>query len=644
MRYVTTVELQGASSSGEPVRDGGRATIARPAGRDAVAGNLPLPPPLPWRRLPGGAVSAWFPAVLAVVQLGLQLRHCLAGVDYVVAALFLDDTYYFLQPAWNLHNLGFVTFDGINATNGVQLLWFGVAYALAWLAPNKGVLLVATAVTCALLNAAAYPVIARCGAILERRGLAATLSLLWFAVVLSDPLYLRGMDNTLHAFICWVMVWQLAAFFQRLQLSADTSLVPLTTVLILNVWTRLDSALVSAAVFVCCAAAKAIRMREAGLPTPDRLRSVLLPAALAAVGGAVQLGMFWWMGGSVLPVSALVKSRPGEHAVRWSKGFDELVARSFIHLDLPSFHLPDAVVQAVALGGALVLLLGWRVVATSDRPWIGRVTGAASIPLSAALLVLLLEGALTPTGYLLLFALAAIVEVWRFGRDENGAATVRRVWYTVAASFLVYHSAIVPLGMKPGYYSPWYQAPAHVFWILGIGVLLDSVIRLQPRPTGGRAVRLTVVAVLTVAAVVAGSTALVEYERSPLFVATHRAARHIADTAPENAVFASWNAGLLGYFAERTLINLDGLVNTPSYARDLRSDDFRILDYLARNEVEYVVDWSIPDDARPALEPLFTFVTRPDWKPVVIYRFRTSDPASWRGGQARRFGSAIRTR
>ena len=583
-------------------------------------GTSPDTVPRPPRRLLGIAVPVWCCLALAAVQFGLQLRHCLAGVDYVVAALFLDDAYYFLQPAWNLHHIGFVTFDGINPTNGVQLLWFVVVYGLAWFAPTKTVLLLLSGVTCALLNAAVHPVIACVGEIVDRRGLGVALSLLWFAVVLSDPLYIRGMDNTLHAFISWLMVWQLAVFFSRLQHSPDASLVPLAAVLIANVWTRLDSALVSATVFLCCVAAKIVRMRGTDLTISERLRSVLLPGALAAVAGAAQLGVFWWMGGSLLPVSALVKARPGEHGIRWTVGFDELVARSFIHLEMPPLHLPDAVVQMVALSAALALLSGWLVVKKSRAVWVGRLVAAASAPLAAALLVLLLAGALTPSGYLLLFALAAAVELWRFGRDDAEAATLRRVWYTVAAAFLAYHAVIVPLGMKPGYYSPWYQAPAHVFWILGIGVLLDTVSRLQPRPTGRHALTLVSAVVLAVVAALAAGTAIAEYERSPLFVATHEAARHIADTSPEDAVFASWNAGLLGYFADRTLINLDGLVNTPSYARDLRSENFRFLDYLARSDVEYVVDWSIPDEVQPALEPLFTFVTRPDWKPVVIYR------------------------
>ena len=196
---------------------------------------------------------------------------------------------------------------------------------------------------------------------------------------------------------------------------------------------------------------------------------------LLGEGDAVLLGALLCGG-----VSALVKARSTGHGIRWAEGFDELVARSFIHLELPPLNLSDTAVQALASAAALVLLFGWLAVRRSSGPLSGQLVVAASVPLAAALLVLLLEGLLTPTGYLLLFAIAAAVELWRFGRDDNGAATLRRTWFTVAAAFLVYHAVIVPLGMKPGYYSPWYQAPAHVFWILGIGVLMSSSRRTIP--------------------------------------------------------------------------------------------------------------------------------------------------------------------
>jgi hypothetical protein len=68
--------------------------------------------------------TVWIVLGVAVVQFGLQLSLLARGVEYVASSLTIDDTYYYLQTAWNTKRLGFVTFDGLHDTNGVQLLWF----------------------------------------------------------------------------------------------------------------------------------------------------------------------------------------------------------------------------------------------------------------------------------------------------------------------------------------------------------------------------------------------------------------------------------------------------------------------------------------------------------------------------------------
>jgi hypothetical protein len=68
------------------------------------------------------------------------------------------------------------------------------------------------------------------------------------------------------------------------------------------------------------------------------------------------------------------------------------------------------------------------------------------------------------------------------------------------------------------------------------------------------------------------------------------AAAGILQNLPENARIGSWNAGILGYFAERTVINLDGLVNSNilDYARRRRLDQ-----YIEDNHIEYIADYNI---------------------------------------------------
>ena len=106
----------------------------------------------------------------------------------------------------------------------------------------------------------------------------------------------------------------------------------------------------------------------------------------------------------------------------------------------------------------------------------------------------------------------------------------------------------------------------------------------------------------------------------PILAAKYRAARWVTQHTDRNTVLASWNAGVLGYFSDRTLINLDGLVNSIEYARSLRSPEFRTVDYLHANDVDYVIDWSIPANVQPALQPVTSFPTGPGLKPVVLYR------------------------
>jgi hypothetical protein len=52
----------------------------------------------------------------------------------------------------------------------------------------------------------------------------------------------------------------------------------------------------------------------------------------------------------------------------------------------------------------------------------------------------------------------------------------------------------------------------------------------------------------------------------------------------------SWNAGAIGYFSRRRVVNLDGLVNDASYLGSVQVER-RIVDYLTRTRVRWIVDY-----------------------------------------------------
>jgi hypothetical protein len=91
--------------------------------------------------------AAFVVLFLGVVQFILQVSLLAKGVEYIAASLTIDDTYYYLQTAWNTKQLGFVTFDGLHSTNGVQMLWFVIILLLATLAKSKAILLFTTFAT-----------------------------------------------------------------------------------------------------------------------------------------------------------------------------------------------------------------------------------------------------------------------------------------------------------------------------------------------------------------------------------------------------------------------------------------------------------------------------------------------------------------
>jgi len=553
------------------------------------------------------------------LQLCLQLAQLRLDVVDIVSALFHDDTFYYLLPAWNAHQLGFVSFDGLHPTNGFHLLWFGLVWVLSGISADKVAFVRLTLAACVVLNAGVHLVILRAFKAMAQPRLAPFASVLWFSLSLSTSLYLRGMENSLHMLVFWAVVWQVGVFFARLEKTGTTSLVPVTLVLVLNVWTRADSAVVSAAVFTACAAALMWRSWSSSSRIAERAKPVVLAGTLAALGGVAQMATYWLLGRSVVPVTAVVKSTSSvsEQGRGLLDGFGALATQTFPYLVLPVLSwIRTLWGPLVLLSLALILAAAFTSRSGSGRAARTLLTVTAA-PASALLLFLAIDGALVPKAYLGLIALAILVDL---RTADVRTKTLRSVWYAVAFAFVVYHTLALPLGMRFRAYADWYYAPAHVTWLLGYIFVGRALWGAQPDRVVRRSMTFGFAAVAMVLAIAAGTTAISGYQPVPILSAKYRAARWVAQHTDRDTVLASWNAGVLGYFSDRTLINLDGLVNSIDYARALRSPEFRTVDYLHANDVDYVIDWSIPTDVQSALQSVTSFPTGPGLKPVVLYR------------------------
>jgi hypothetical protein len=482
--------------------------------------------------------------MFAVVQFIIQLSLLTRGMEYAAASLIIDDTYYYLQTAWNAKLLGFVTFDGLHATNGVQLLWFVIIYLLALLSTSKVALLFTTLAVNFLFNGLCYLVILKIGAILKQPVIALFMAGLWALQSLPFRIYSIGMENSLHALIFWCVLWQSAEFLIRVQNQDKPNFRGLTVVLILNAWTRLDSALLSAIIFTFCVGMLAYTYRDNLRLFFQRHGKIILASSiLAAMGLLVQMASFQLMGDSFLPVSALVKTSAAGRGVN-VEPLEKLV--NVFTLGMPSIlqgRFPDVVLISLGVFGVLLVILA-RVM---------------------------------------------------IGAQSDEMRAFHNLWLCLLACEIIYYVYVALSQVEYAPYFIWYRSPSFIFWI-ATGSLLALSVFVHPRLAkySSRTFRWAPI----VSSVAIFVVAIYMFVRainftSTLYVARYDVALWMADNSPPDTVFAAWNAGQLSFFSNRTVINLDGVINSVDYYERVLVGSTSLVEYLGENNVDYIVDYSM---------------------------------------------------
>lgn len=492
--------------------------------------------------------ATWILLFLAVIEFTLQVGLLTGGVKYIVGSLTIDDTYYYLQTAWNTKQLGFVTFDGLHTTNGVQLLWFVVVLLLSILAKTKTTLLFATLTVSFLLNALCYLFILKIGYALKLPTLALFMASLWLLQSLSFRIYSMGMENSLHALVFWFVIWQSVIFLIRVQNRDSPNLWGLTLALILNAWTRLDSVLLSAILYSFCIVMPVYTYRHnLRLFLQRHIKTIAGSSLVLGFGLIAQLISFQLMGDSFLPVSALVKTSSADLRVS-----NESVGKfiEVLIMGMPSILQGSFPAFALVLVGIFGILLVLRT--------------RVAIPNHAE-------------------------KLWSF----------LNLWSCLLVGELLYNIYITVSGVEYKLYFAWYRSPSFIFWIITASLTAlftfehNKLVKysfIKWAPVGFSLVIFTV--------------AMYIFARninftSKLYTSRYTAALWIAENSRPDTVFASWNAGQLGFFSNRIFINLDGLVNNVDYYERVLRGSNALTDYLYENNVDYIVDYatydSIPD-------------------------------------------------
>jgi hypothetical protein len=195
----------------------------------------------------------------------------------------------------------------------------------------------------------------------------------------------------------------------------------------------------------------------------------------------------------------------------------------------------------------------------------------ALVPLAAGMILLLLES-------------------WLINRHSQGqkeSTALHSVWHCLLVGLLVH--MIATAGVEAYRHYLWYLSPVYIFWIVAGSTAVDDVLEVtvKRRTTTLR----WAASVGLVLVIISGIMFSLRFRiREPLYVARYRVARWMAANLPPDAVCASWNAGQIGFFSERTVINLDGLINGVDYYNRVIRGGVSRLDYIYENDVNYLVD------------------------------------------------------
>lgn len=146
----------------------------------------------------------------------------------------------------------------------------------------------------------------------------------------------------------------------------------------------------------------------------------------------------------------------------------------------------------------------------------------------------------------------------------------------------------------------WYYAPLVLYGILLLlhfaADLMEAAAREAPayRSPSRQVLRFAILLGLPlVAAFVLSARSFADPELRSLTEGDRVAGEWMRTHLPPGAVAASWDAGVVAYFAERPVVNLDGLVNSFEYERARRRGPDATRRFLARQRVTFIVNHGV---------------------------------------------------
>jgi hypothetical protein len=534
---------------------------------------------------------SWTAAILLAALVFLAVLIYAFGSDLRELACnrLQDDSFYYLQPAWNFSRSGTFTFDGEHPTYGFQPLWMILLAAVARLSPEKTFFLRAVVALGGFFFCLTGLALFRLGRGIFSGWRAILGPILWTANFSLLAAYITGKENALYAFL---LVFSCLRILNRLNASARGAWVD-GAVLGLMVLARVN-ALIPALLLL------AVLWWQGAGSRAERTRRVLSAAAgmlavLAVWGAYAQLSF-----GALLPNSGTAKLFGSRAALAvFAEQLLPWVPRDWIEALVPTAERvlllrPEALILP-SKGVGISYLLG-LLPDLAFGSWAGIFSPLGTLDFRLKIAALAAVG-IGAAGWVLL----------QLRSSARGVAAIVGAVLAAAAANSILNWLVMPDYLLWGI---WYAVPETLALILAamclLGGLLECLARRQTRT--GRILQgasLLALSVLAAAGLVRTWIPLLPgaYVVAPdgTQQEAYAAAIWMNDHLPQDARVGSYSAGLLGYFGRTyRVINLDGLANTPQfveqehvghllYVRGLSAED-PLRAYLLRENISYLAN------------------------------------------------------
>lgn len=488
-----------------------------------------------------------------------------------------DDGFYYFQVARNLAAGHGFTFDGINPTNGFHPLWLFLITPLFSLAQSDPLLpLRLLIVLSALLSAGCAILIYRTLGRYVSQWAAAFIGLLWIVLPRIHDLTLHtGVEAGVNAFIL-LLFWRQLVSFKTSSDGRDLKRIAALGLLgALALFARLDNA------FLVAAGGLWLWLRlwqpaKRGDSKPGRRRELnpwlwRLKTGFA-FAGPIALLLLVYLAWNISSFGALTPIS-GEVKLWWG------TLRNTVY-GFPVNGLTDFVGQFVTDDPELG---PWSLLTAplyAGAEWLLAATGQA-VSVASRRVVLL------PMGGVLAALVGALAWVQRelLGRAARGLGLLPFfIGCFIQISYYKFSGSVAQ--------QPWYWISQMILLLLTLGLLLEALLRIPAKKATARLtpvgdyVGIAALGVLSALFLAFIHSAVREPGDGSNHFYIHRARWLEAATEPGERI-AITGAGNLAYFIQdRTIVNMDGLMNTHDYLLALQSG--RGAQYLADLGVDYI--------------------------------------------------------